>query len=191
MDALLRALADPGFYPHAPATVEHLQTHISHVFLADPYAYKLKKAVRFPFLDFSTAERRREACVEEVRLNRRLCPGVYLDVVPITGSPAEPRLGGAGPALDHLVAMRRLPARGMLPQLLATKRVRGESIDELARVIAEFHTAAPAGPEVAAFADPDVLRRRWDEETTSVRPLVGRLLRAEDHEVVADFGRRF
>jgi aminoglycoside phosphotransferase family enzyme/predicted kinase len=191
MDALLRALADPGFYPHAPATVVQVQTHISHVFLAEPYAYKLKKAVRFPFLDFSTAERRREACVEEVRLNRRLCPGVYRDVVPITGSPAGPRLGGAGPALDHVVAMRRLPADGMLPQLLATNRVPGESIDELARVVAAFHAAAPTGPDVAAFADPDVLRRRWDEETATVRPLVGRLFRAEDHEVVADFGPRF
>jgi aminoglycoside phosphotransferase family enzyme/predicted kinase len=191
MDALLRALADPEFYPHAPATVAHVQTHISHVFLADPYAYKLKKAVRFPFLDFSTAERRREACVEEVRLNRRLCPGVYLDVVPITGSAAEPRLGGTGPALDHVVAMRRLPADGMLPHLLATGRVRGESIDELARVLAVFHAAAPTGPDVAAFAEPDVLRRRWEEEATAVRPLIGRLLRVEDHKVIADFGPRF
>ena len=58
-ETIVRALEDPGFYPHRPASVEHVQTHISHVFLAGPYVYKLKKAVRFPFLDFSTAERRR------------------------------------------------------------------------------------------------------------------------------------
>src|SRR4249920_1932338 len=85
--ALVRALADPAFYPHRPARVEHVQTHISHVFLAGPYVYKLKKAVRFPFLDFSTTELRHAFCVDEVRLNRRLSPEVYLDVLPITRAP--------------------------------------------------------------------------------------------------------
>src|SRR5438874_7825584 len=70
-DDLVRALETADFYPHRPRTVEHVQTHISHVFLAGPYVYKLKKAVRFPFLDFSTAELRRHFCLEEVRLNRR------------------------------------------------------------------------------------------------------------------------
>src|ERR1700745_3679848 len=96
-DPIVRALAEPGFYPHAPTIVEHVQTHISHVFLAGPYAYKLKKAVRFAFLDFSTVERRRDACIDEVRLNRRLCPGVYIDVVPVTRSAGGAlQLGGEG-----------------------------------------------------------------------------------------------
>ena len=79
--AVIAALADPAFYPHRPDRVEHLQTHISHIFLAGPYVYKLKKPVRFSFLDFSTVERRHHFCREEIRLNRRLCPVVYLDVL--------------------------------------------------------------------------------------------------------------
>src|SRR5262244_347032 len=103
-DEVVRALADPRFYPHRPETVEHVQTHISHVFLAGPYVYKLKKPVRFPFLDFGTTERRRHFCAEEVRLNRRLCPAVYLDVVAITrGARGRLTLGRPGDAVEHVV----------------------------------------------------------------------------------------
>jgi hypothetical protein len=191
-DATVRALARPGFYPHRPASVEHVQTHISHVFLAGPYAFKLKKAVRFPFLDFGTVERRRHFCAEEVRLNRRLCPSVYLDVVPITRTSAgDLRLGGDGAAVDHVVWMRRLPAERMLPALLETGSVGSAAMETVARALAAFHAAAPTGPEVAAHADPDRLRSRWGEEAASTEPFVGRLLPAEDHEVLADFGPWF
>ena len=110
-DAIVATLAEPGFYPDRPETVEHVQTHISHVFLAGGYAYKLKKSVRFPFLDFSTVERRAHFCAEEVRLNRRLCPSVYLDAVPIVRTAGGGlALGGAGEVADHVVRMRRLPS---------------------------------------------------------------------------------
>jgi len=85
-DAIVRALAEPSFYPHRPQRVDHLQTHISHLFFAGSYVYKLKKAVRFSFLDFSTLERRRYFCDEELRLNRRLAAAVYLDIVPVVRS---------------------------------------------------------------------------------------------------------
>ena len=77
-------MSSPSAYPHRPARVAHVQTHISHVFVADPFVYKLKKAVRFSFLDFSTLELRRRFCDEELRLNRRLAAPVYLDVLPVT-----------------------------------------------------------------------------------------------------------
>src|SRR5262245_28939702 len=126
-EAMVRALAEPGFYPHRPERVEHVQTHISHVFLAGPYAYKLKKAVRFPFLDFSTLERRAYFCAEEVRLNRRLCPSVYLGVVPVTRDDRGAlELGGQGTVVDHLVWMRRLPAERMLPALIEADTVGAE-----------------------------------------------------------------
>jgi aminoglycoside phosphotransferase family enzyme len=98
--ALVAALMRPEMYPHRPARVEYVQTHISHVFLAGPYVYKLKKAVRFPFLDFSTLAARRHFCAEELRLNRRLAAAVYLDVSSVVrrpdGSFAIDGEGGAG-----------------------------------------------------------------------------------------------
>jgi hypothetical protein len=191
-DEIVRALGDPGFYPHRPGAVEHVQTHISHVFLAGAFVYKLKKAVRFAFLDFSTPERRREGCHEELRLNRRLCPEVYLDVVPVTRAPdGGLRLGGPPPALDHVVRMRRLPAAGMLTQLLAAGAVEPAMMDALAARMAAFHAGAPAGPAVAAEAGPETLVARWEANLAGAAEFVGDLLLAEDRDVLADFGPTF
>src|SRR5436305_4119614 len=82
-DAIVRWLKTLDAYPHRPKSVEHIETHISHVFLAGQHAYKLKKPVKYDFLDFTTLSEREHACQEEVRLNRRLAPGAYLGVVPI------------------------------------------------------------------------------------------------------------
>ena len=189
-DEVVAALATPDFYPHRPRTVEYVQTHISHVFLAGPYVYKLKKAVRFPFLDFSTAELRRHFCLEEVRLNRRLAPGVYLDVLPVVrGAGGGPALGAAGEALDHVVWMRRLPPGALLVNRLGESP--SQAIDELAAVLARFHASAPTGLEIAAHADADALRARWAENLETAAPFAGRLLTAEDHEILRDFGPSF
>jgi aminoglycoside phosphotransferase family enzyme/predicted kinase len=191
-NAVVHALADPVIYPHHPAEVHHLQTHVSHVFIAGPYVYKLKKAVRFPFLDFSTAALRLKFCTEEVRLNRRLSPGVYLDVVPVTrGADGRVRLGGEGSTLDYVVRMRRLPAERMLTLLLERDGVSDEMMDELARVLAAFHADAPCDGTVAAHAAPAALRERWSQETGALEPFVGSLLRPEDQAVLADFGPAF
>jgi aminoglycoside phosphotransferase family enzyme/predicted kinase len=190
--ALLRALADPRFYPRPPPSVEHVQTHISHVFLAGAHVYKLKKAVRFSFLDASTPERRRHLCEEEVRLNRRLCPDVYLGVVPIARGPGGRLvLGGTGEVVDHVVHTRRLPADRMLGALLAQGAVRPTMLAALARLLADFHARAATGPEVARHAAPDVLAARMRENVEAARPFVGRLLTAAEHGILADFGPSF
>ncbi len=92
------------------ADVRHVQTHISHVFLAGDFVYKLKKAVTFPFLDFGSVELRERFCREELRLNRRLAAPVYLDVLPVTEAHGALALGGEGAPVDWVVRMRRLPA---------------------------------------------------------------------------------
>jgi len=189
---VVRALADPAFYPHRPQRVEHVQTHISHVFLAGPYVYKLKKAVRFPFVDLSTPVRRHHLCREEVRLNRRLCPTVYLDVLPVTrATDGTLALGGAGTVVEDVVWMRRLPAAAMLVHRLAAGTVPPGTIDALAALVATFHAGAPTGPEIAAHAAPERLAGQWAEELQSVVPFTGDLLAAEDREVLADFGPTF
>src|SRR5689334_2948058 len=102
---LVQALLHPACYPHPVDHVDHIETHISDVLLTGPYAYKLKKPLDLGFLDFSTLEKRRRSCDEEIRLNRRLAPELYLGVVPITGDPAHPRVAGAGHAIEYAVQM--------------------------------------------------------------------------------------
>lgn len=149
---LIEELGRPEAYPHAADDLEIHQTHISVVFLAGPYAYKIKKPVDLEFLDFTTLQRRRHFCREEVRLNRPLAPGVYLGVVPITEEPHGLRVAGKGPTVEYAVMMERLPARATLLEALRRGELNKRTITELARRIAAFHARARGGPEVAACA---------------------------------------
>jgi uncharacterized protein len=197
---LVAALCDPSLYPHRPERVDHLQTHLSHVFVAPPFAYKLKKAVRFSFADFSTPERRRAACLEEVRLNRRLCAPLYLGVLPVSRHPGStfalgPSIDGAqAPApktVEHVVWMRALPADGMGRTALAGGRITPSLLGGFAHTLARFHATAPTEPADRADAWLEETERRWSSVLDDSRPMVARLLRAVDHEILSDFGPTF
>ncbi len=140
----------PGCYPHPVGAVELVETHISWVLLAGDYAYKLKKPVDFGFLDFSTLAARRHFCEEELRLNRRLAPQLYLELVAITGTASEPRVGGTGEALEYAVKMKRFRREDELDAMAERGALREEHIDQLALTIARFHaradTASPDDP---------------------------------------------
>jgi aminoglycoside phosphotransferase family enzyme/predicted kinase len=191
LEAIVAALGDPRTYGDV-APVEHVQTHISHVFLVGHDVYKLKKPVTFPFLDFGTFEQRRRLCHEEVRLNHRLAPGVYRGVLPLTVvRDGRIRLGGDGRVLDHVVWMRRLPAARLLPVLLRADAADDALMDALAERLARFHAAAPSGPDVAAHAAPERIAATWADVLDGVNACVPQLLAAEDLELLADFGPRF
>jgi aminoglycoside phosphotransferase family enzyme/adenylate kinase family enzyme len=137
-DPLIRTLADPSAWPHPAATVELVETHISHVLLVGEYAYKIKKPLDLGFLDFSTLELRHHFCLEELRINRRLAPAIYLEVVAITGSAESPRIGGEGSPIEYAVKMRRFPDDGLLSQHL--EHLTPGLVSTIARRAAEFHT---------------------------------------------------
>ncbi|HSJ96009.1 MAG TPA: aminoglycoside phosphotransferase, partial [Myxococcota bacterium] len=140
--SLFEALRDPACYPHPVSEVQVLETHISQVLLAGEFAYKIKKPVRLPFLDFSTLEARRRFCREELRLNRRTAPQLYLDVVAIGGTPAAPRVGGGGPALEYAVKMRRFPQEALFSHLARARALGRAHVDALADELVAFHGAA-------------------------------------------------
>jgi aminoglycoside phosphotransferase family enzyme/predicted kinase len=135
---LVDALASPACYPGEVQAVRVVETHISVVFLTGTYAYKIKKPLKLPFLDFSTLARRRHFCREEVRLNRRLAPSLYLGIVPIGGSPKAPRVGGK-PAIEYAVKMREFPADALLDAKLAEGAVTAEALTDFAARLAAFH----------------------------------------------------
>jgi aminoglycoside phosphotransferase family enzyme/predicted kinase len=152
---LVNALRNPDCWPESARRLEVIETHISCVFLLDDYAYKLKKPLDLGFLDFSTVEKRRFCCEEEVRLNRRLAPDVYLAAVPIGGSLTAPRPEAGGEPLDWLVKMRRFAAAETLATDL--EHLDAHLIRQLARQIADFHhRAEPVAPE-AVFGSPDAV----------------------------------
>jgi aminoglycoside phosphotransferase family enzyme/predicted kinase len=143
-EAVLRWLSRAASYPDHPQRVDRVDTHISWVFLTDRFAYKLKKPVRFEFLDFSTLPLRKAACEQEVRLNRRLAPHVYLGVIPIVADQRRNlHFADRGQVVDWVVKMRRLPAERALDQLIRSGNLRPSEIEELASKLAAFYQQQP------------------------------------------------
>lgn len=140
-------MRSPDLYPGRPEVVEIVESHISWVFLAGDRAYKLRKPVVFPFLDYGTAERRRALCEEEVRLGRRLAPDIYIGVRPLVRSDDGWLLGEPGGRGDeHVVEMRRFDESSTLAARLARGEADAALVRAVARRIAEFHSAAEPAP---------------------------------------------
>lgn len=181
MDKLpFKSLLNPGVYPEPTESVRLVQTHISYLFITDDFVYKIKKPVDLGFLNFSTIDRRRFYCAEEVRLNRRLCPDIYLGVVEVRLSPDGPAFCGDGPAMDYAVKMKRLPESLMLDRMLAEGAVTAAGIREIARVIAGFHLRAERGAEIDENGSIGSIKRSCEENFHQIEELLPLALAAGD-----------
>lgn len=169
--ALVEALRDVRRFPHAARAVRVVETHVSWVLLAGRYAYKIKKALNLGFLDYTTLARRRRFCEEEVRLNRRLAPNIYLDVVSIGGSRKAPRFG-ARPAIEYAVRMRRFPVSRQMDRLLAHGKVEPRHLDALAAMLAAFHRGLPAAPDGTDWGSPARIRGEIRQNFAQLRTLL-------------------
>jgi aminoglycoside phosphotransferase family enzyme/predicted kinase len=175
---LIAALSQPAAFPEPTTAVEVCQTHISVVFLTDGLAYKLKKPVRLGFLDFSTLPKRRHFCEEEVRLNRRLAPHVYLGVVPVTRAQGMVGFDGEGEVIDWAVRMRRLPADATLERRLAGRTVGSDALTALARRLAGFHQGADRSAHISEFGQFEVVARNARENFEQAAVHLGTALSA-------------
>jgi len=187
---LIRQLLDPRIYPHLTDKIELIQTHISFVLLAGDYVYKIKKAVNFGFLDFSTLGKRRYYCQQEVRLNRRLCPGVYLGVVPIRERKGRFTFDRSGRVVEYAVQMRRLPAEGMMGDLLARGELTVAMVEQVAERLAEFHRQAESSPRIARYGH-WAIRFAWRENFQQWGPYIGLTLREEEDRLLREYVRGF
>lgn len=165
MPPLIAALMDPRAYGHRADRIELIETHISWVLLAGDFAYKIKKPVVLPFLDFGTLPARQRFCEDELRLNRRLAPEVYLEVVAITGSVESPRMGGTGKALEYAVRMRRFPQDALFDHLLGRGALSPQLIDLLAERVAAFHANSSRSSDSRWGAPERVLQAALDAFT--------------------------
>ncbi len=151
---LIQALLDPGRYPDPTARVKLIETHASWLLLAGDFAYKIKKPVILPFLDYGTLDKRRLCCEAELRLNRRFAPQLYLSVVPIVGSPQDPQIGGAGTAIEFAVRMHRFAEAGRLDHLCVRGQLQWQQVSDLAATVATFHNDASVAALPTRFGEP-------------------------------------
>lgn len=169
--SLIQALHNPLIYDHPVSEIKVIETHISWVILTGHYAYKIKKPVNFGFLDFSTLTKRYQYCLQELTLNRRLAPDLYLDLIAITGSPSNPSFNGAEEVFEYAVKMREFPQSSQLDQVLARGELYPHHMDQLAKKIADFHNDADISPAMSPLGSAEAVYLPVQENFDQIKPL--------------------
>ncbi len=190
-EQLLPFLLNPRSYPHQPRRVRLVQTHSSFVFIAPPFVYKVKKPVNFGFLNFSTLEKRRHFCEREVALNRRLCPRVYLGVVPISTRNGRFVFGEGDEVVEYAVKMRKLSERHFLDQLVGRQEVVPGDLNRIAHVLKQFYEAQQPTEEIEAWGRIDRLRISTDENFRQTKEFIGHTLFRPAFEAIRFYTDRF
>lgn len=171
---LIAALLSPQSYPHSVAQVSMVQTHISWVLLAGDFAYKIKKPLKLAFLDFSTLALRHARCCDELRLNQRFAPDIYLDVIPITAGAAGPQFGGVGAPLEWAVKMRRFDEAGRLDRVCARGELLPAHLSGLAQALVAFHQSADAAPAGSPYGCAELISTQAQDNFTDLLRLCPR-----------------
>ncbi|MCM2356820.1 MAG: AAA family ATPase [Geobacteraceae bacterium] len=187
----LKSLLKPSAYPEATTSVRLVQTHVSFIFITDNFVYKIKKPVDFEFLNFTTLDRRRFYCNEEVRLNRRLCPDIYLGVVEVRESSGGAMIDAEGPVIDYAVKMKRLPEERMLDRLLRAGEVSDGDIRRIAGTIAEFHLNAGRSEEIDSYGRVERIRWNWDENFQQIAGFISVTIGNRDLLTIREWVEKF
>ncbi len=187
----LESLLSPQAYSHHPQKIELIQTHLSWVFLADELVYKVKKPVDFGFLNFTTLDRRQFFCNEEIRLNKRLCPDIYLSVVPITKEDDGFKVEGQGQVVEWAVKMKRMPDGGLMSALIKKDEIVKRDMDNICNILVPFYEEARAPEDKIWLGGIDVVRENCTENFTQTEEFIGKAISKEDFEKIVDYTNSF
>ena len=169
---VLENLKNPEFYGSDVKSVSIIQTHISFVALTGKYAYKVKKPVNFGFLDFSTLEKRKYFCQEEMKLNRRLCPNIYLEVLPITIKGNTLELNGDGKIVDYALKMREFSQEEIMTNLIKKGKIHEGTIDEICHILVDFYNSGKQSEEIDNFGSSKAIKQNIKENFEQTQSVV-------------------
>ncbi|MUH00969.1 AAA family ATPase [Scytonema sp. UIC 10036] len=172
---LIQQMLEPGFYSHEVSEpIRLIQTHISYVLLTGKYAYKVKKPVNYGFLDYSTLEKRRHFSYEELRLNQRGAAELYLEVLPIALVDGKYQLGETGEPVEYVLKMLQFPDDTLLSQLFKQGQLDEELVEELGRVVAEYHANKTVTNDyIRSFGEVEQVRAAFDENYQQSEKYIG------------------
>ena len=193
-DRIIRELSRPAAYHHPVDRIEVIQTHISIIFLAGDLVYKVKKPVDFGFLDFTTLEKRQHFCQEELRLNRRLSPDIYIGVASVLDGPEGlyiPENGESEAAVEYAVVMVRLDESRILSNMLPKGMVKPVDMEAIARRIADFHHKAETSADIIDKGGTSTVAFNTEEDFQQIEPYISSTLSGRTFERIADFTRTF
>jgi len=190
--SIIDDLQKPDSLPDNTENVHIVQTHISIVFVADEFVYKVKKPVNFGFLDFSTLEKRRHFCQQEVKLNNRLSKGIYLDVLPIRFDGRMHFLGGnSGEVVDYAVKMRRIPDEILMKSMFDKGGLTRDHLKRIAEVLARFHLATLKSPEIDQFGRIESFKVNTDENFEQVEKYIGISIQENEFKTLKGWTKDF
>jgi aminoglycoside phosphotransferase family enzyme len=190
-DSLIAFLESPESYPHKPTEVRAIQTHISWVFIASPFVFKVKKPVNLGFLDFSTLKKRHYFCQREIALNRRLAPEAYLEVVPIYKTTSGFSFNQGDEIVEYAVKMKELPHGYFLNELLEKNLVGEKEINRVISVLHRFYQAETPTPEIEQWGTPEKLKISTDENFAQVEPFIGKTISPAAFEAIRNYTDQF
>jgi aminoglycoside phosphotransferase family enzyme/predicted kinase len=182
-------MLDPEVYDHPVENIELIETHISWVLLTGDFAYKIKKSVNFGFLDFSTLKKRRTCCEQELKLNRRLAPSLYLDVVSISGTHDKPVISGSGEVFEYAVKMSQFPQSSQLDHMLAAGKLNAKHIDAIALMIARFHQTNQVADDSMDYGNRDMVYRPVKENFIQISAHLDTKLYADTLNLLQQWSR--
>ncbi len=190
-ELILDAMSCPDFYPHKPASVEVVQTHISAVFIAGDRVYKVKKPVNFGFLNFSSLKKRRYYCHQEVLLNSRFSEGIYQGVVSICDDHGVFNIEGRGEEVEVAVLMRKVPDDRIMLNILEKDMVTFDMLDQLAQRLSEIHRQAETSPVVSSYGEMPVIYQNLRENFLQTERFIPRIVSKDFHEDTARLSNEF
>jgi aminoglycoside phosphotransferase family enzyme len=191
VSSLQKALLQPEIYPDRPPRVRLMETHISLLFLTGNHVYKIKKPVNFGFLDFTSLEKRKFFCEEEVKLNRRLSPGIYLGVVRITKEGDRIHLEGKGQPVEYAVKMEQIPEERLMDRLLERRQVTPKMVEAVSEKLVRFYFAAETNDHIKSFAKPERVKQDTDENFEQTEKYINVTIPREVYEEVKNRTNNF
>ena len=188
---LIQSLKDPKLYGNDVSSVEIIQTHISYVVLTGKYAFKIKKPVNFGFLDFSTLEKRKYFCEEEIRLNKRICPDIYIGVVPITKKDNNFELQGKGKVVEYAVKMKEFPQKKIMTKLLEKEEIDEEILEKICDILNNFYKRSIRSKEIDNFGSIKTIKKNTDENFNQTKEVIGITITKEKFNYIKSVTNQF
>ena len=188
---MIRDLISASTNPESSVQVELIQTHISFIILTDSHVYKIKKPVNLGFLDFSTIEKRYFYCMQELELNRRLSPDIYLGLLEIRKKDGHFFYDGKGELVDYAIKMKRIPEDLMMLNLLKDGAVDLQMLGNVAGTIADFHRDAQTGDTIAAYGSPEMIKENIKENFIQTEKYIGKTVSREKYSAIKEYALSF
>lgn len=178
---IIKFLSSPKSYSSSVKKVKHIDTrYLSDVFLTGKFAYKIKKPVNYGYLDFTSLAKRKYYCYQELKLNRRFSPEMYLDVLPLTEKNGQLKLGGNGQAVEYVLKMKEIPQQYLMNLLLAKNKINKKILVKLAQIIAKFHAQAKSSKKISQFGSLQTIKQNWQENFNQAKPFISRAISSRD-----------